>query len=61
LWILRNAIYAKHGYRFTNPELAEVFNGQSWYKPDPAFTEKQLVGNERLNAQAISVEEEARK
>lgn len=32
LGILRNTIYAKHGYIFKKKELVEHFNSQDWYK-----------------------------
>lgn len=33
LALARNAIYARHGYQFKNPELSEFFAKQSWFKP----------------------------
>ena len=32
LALARNAIYARHGYQFKNPELKEFFSRQSWFK-----------------------------
>lgn len=31
--IMRNAIFAMHGYKFKDKQLAELFNTYSWYKP----------------------------
>ena len=33
LSLARNAIYARHGYQFKNPELKEYFSKQSWFRP----------------------------
>lgn len=33
LALARNAIYARHGYQFNQPELREFFAAQSWFKP----------------------------
>ncbi|MCD4776174.1 MAG: YARHG domain-containing protein [Candidatus Aegiribacteria sp.] len=38
LCILRNEIYAIHGYVFSNESLAAYFEDQDWYVPDPDFT-----------------------
>lgn len=31
--IMRNAIFAMHGYKFRDKQLAELFSNYSWYKP----------------------------
>jgi hypothetical protein len=33
LKIMRNEIYARHGYIFKDPELSSYFESQSWYRP----------------------------
>ncbi len=33
LALARNAIYARHGYQFNNPQLREFFARQRWFKP----------------------------
>ncbi len=38
LTILRNEIYAMHGYVFSTEWIAEYFQSQNWYFPDPDFT-----------------------
>jgi hypothetical protein len=37
LQLMKNELYARHGYQFMTPWLAEHFDGQSWYRPDPRF------------------------
>ena len=39
LWYLRNAVYARHGYRFVTPEAAAAFSAEPWYTEDPQVTE----------------------
>ncbi len=33
LFLARNELYARHGFKFTNEELAAHFSKKSWYKP----------------------------
>lgn len=35
LRLLRNEVYARHGYIFTSKDLREYFQKQVWYKPNP--------------------------
>lgn len=35
LRLARNEIFARHGYVFEDPELAEYFESMSWYTPNP--------------------------
>jgi len=42
LAIVRNEIYARHGYILKNEKCKNYFNSQSWYSPNPNFTEKLL-------------------
>ena len=39
LELLRNLIYAKHGYKFDSPELKAIFSAFGWYKVNPNFSE----------------------
>lgn len=39
LWYLRNAIYARHGYRFVTPEAAAAFGAEPWYTEDAQVSE----------------------
>lgn len=41
LRILRNAAYARHGYRFKDADLPKHY--QPWYRPDPTFTPARLT------------------
>ena len=34
LKILRNEIYARHGYIFKTPDMKSYFAAESWYQPD---------------------------
>jgi hypothetical protein len=47
LKLLRNEIYARHGYIFKSKELFEYFRKQDWYKPDPNFTETMFSEEEK--------------
>ena len=63
LWIARNEIYARHGRKFTNTDLATYFAGKSWYKGTIAassFDESLLSTIERQNVDAILAEEATR-
>jgi hypothetical protein len=31
--MMRNEIYARHGYSFQNPKIREIFDKQDWYMP----------------------------
>lgn len=39
LRLLRNLIYAKHGYKFKSDELNKLFSDFDWYKPNDNFSE----------------------
>jgi hypothetical protein len=43
LLILRNAVYAVHGYKFKNQELLKYFSKLDWYIPDPNISSKKIV------------------
>jgi hypothetical protein len=58
LRILRNTIYARHGRPFKSRLLQAYFDDMSWYKADPAFTEKRLTKVDVTNIRLIkSVEQ----
>ena len=52
--IMRNEIYARHGYIFKSPELQAYFTAQPWYKPVEGAGEAQLTELEKLNAWIIA-------
>jgi hypothetical protein len=53
LRLLRNEIFARHGRIFKTPDLREFFSKQSWYKPDPKYSEAALSKEERDLAQKL--------
>lgn len=50
IYLLRNAIYAKHGRAFDTPKLRKYFNRQSWYTERPDFNESLMNPVELCNA-----------
>lgn len=56
--LLRNLIYAKHGYQFKDKNLLKIFNNFSWYKINPSFTENELSRQEREFIQRCKLLEE---
>ena len=57
LSISHNTIYALHGYIFERPSVKSYFESQSWYVPNPAFTEASLSPREQKNVQTIRTAE----
>ena len=56
--LLRNEIYARHGYSFKNAEYEEFFMYKTWYYPNPYLTESGKVESmfnsyERANKELI--------
>jgi hypothetical protein len=49
IYILRNSIYARHGYSFKSTQLSSYFQEQSWYYPVKADIKKELSKIERKN------------
>lgn len=45
--ILRNLIYAKHGYDFKSTDLRNLFSKYSWYKVNPNFSENDFSAEEK--------------
>lgn len=59
LRVLRNTIYARRGRAFKSQILRDHFSGMSWYKVDPAYSDKLLSKNDQRNIALIkSVENE---
>ena len=58
LRIMRNEIYARHGYIFKLPELNEYFMKQSWYKPVSEDVTNSLTPIEKENIELIKRYEE---
>jgi hypothetical protein len=42
LRLMRNEVFARHGYVFKDLELQNYFSAQTWYKPDGTFNPNQL-------------------
>jgi hypothetical protein len=38
-----NEIYARHGRYFYTDAIRELFEGRSWYNPDPSLTDEQIT------------------
>jgi hypothetical protein len=53
LRLLRNLIFAIHGYRFRSPDLQTYFGEQKWYEPSDAFSPSDLNEVERQNVDLI--------
>lgn len=47
LRLLRNLIFAKHGYKFNSPELQKIFSAFDWYEINPDFTEDEFSNFEK--------------
>ncbi len=59
LALARNAIYARHGYQFNNPDLKEFFAKQSWFKPsDVKIDEIPFTSIELANIKLIKSQEQ---
>jgi YARHG domain len=59
LRLLRNTIYARRGRTFKSQILRDHFEGMSWYKVDPNYSDKLLTANDSRNIALIkSVENE---
>jgi hypothetical protein len=54
LRIMRNEIYARHGYVFESADLQAYFSSQPWYKPVDGAGEAQLSELEKLNARILA-------
>lgn len=60
LRLMRNEIYAHHGYIFTSPDLREHFEAQSWYTKLDKKEDVKLYGMDLYNVNLIKmVENEA--
>lgn len=47
LKILRNTVYAQHGYSFNSKDLKDYFSQFEWYIPDPNLTMEQIKLTEK--------------
>jgi hypothetical protein len=53
LRLMRNEIFARHGYAFKSADLKTYFSAQDWYKPQFNPVDDQLTDLERLNIRLI--------
>lgn len=51
--LLRNEIYARHGYEFQLQQYKDYFNKKSWYRPSSYFDESMLNSIEKANKDLI--------
>ncbi len=58
--LIRNEIYARHGYVFNTEAYQEYFSQKEWYQPDPSFSEAQLNEIELANKDFLVEYEESR-
>ena len=56
LELMRNEIYARHGWIFTRPDLQYYFEHQSWYKPAGIASERDTVNNQ-ISANLSAIEQ----
>jgi len=59
LRILRNTIYARHGYTFKSQLLTDYFQGFDWYTADPAYTTARLSRLDWRNVKLIKTLEQS--
>ncbi|MCQ2613883.1 MAG: YARHG domain-containing protein [Treponemataceae bacterium] len=55
--LLRNLVYARHGYIFKSADLKAVFSQFTWYEPDPHFSESMLSAEEKAYVKKIQQKE----
>jgi hypothetical protein len=53
LFVIRNAIYARHGYSFKNPQLRVYFDQQPWYIPVSTDVKDELSSTEKKNIELL--------
>jgi hypothetical protein len=51
--LIRNEIFARHGYVFKNPKYKEYFGSKSWYQPNKNFSDKVFNAIEKANIETI--------
>jgi len=57
LRILRNCIFAWHGYSFRTEDMQLHFEQEDWYEPDSTFSVERLTELERQNVELLLKEE----
>lgn len=59
LRLMRNEIFASHGYIFSSPDLKEYFENKKWYKPISKDVNDKLTEIEKYNIKLIQLIENA--
>lgn len=57
LRLARNEIYARHGYIFNSKDLQNYFSSQSWYSPNPNYSDSDLSAIEKANVDFLKLYE----
>ena len=57
LRLMRNEVLARHGYKFTNKDLAAYFTSQPWYHPAESNDHVQLSFYEQMTVALMQAEE----
>lgn len=52
--LIRNEIFARHGFIFKSEDLKKYFGSQDWYKPQFNDVTDQLTDLEKLNIRLIN-------
>lgn len=52
--LIRNEIYARHGYKFSDEKYQKYFSAKSWYHENSEFDESQFNAYEKQNKQIIT-------
>src|SRR5215212_8646517 len=60
LKLLRGIVFGRHGRVFKDSEIKSYLQEQSWYKPNPDFTNSMLNDTERRNLDLIRIGEAAK-
>jgi hypothetical protein len=55
--LMRNEIYARHGYMFKRNDYQNYFGSKYWYNPNPNFSEKSFNAVEKENIKTIKAYE----
>ncbi len=55
--LLRNAVYARHGRVFQAKDLQDFFSQESWYQPDPTYTDARLTAEDKQHLDLIAAAE----
>ena len=57
LRLMRNAIYARHGRKFSSIDLQSLWECYTWYKPNPDYSDSLLTKTDKENIKLIQAQE----